>query len=262
MRDIIDLDRYPIDRLQSAQGMALVEACREDLRQQGLFNLSGFMHVDVIDKLLPDLQPLIDHDSFTHKRRHNIYFLSELDGIGSDHPALREFETTNHTVCSDQIAGSPLLRLYQWPPFAAFLAAVMEKPRLYPMDDPLACMNVMAYRDGEALNWHFDRSEFTTTLLLQGAEQGGEFEYVTGLRSDTNPNYDGVGAFLDGDQSDVSRLELSAGTLNVFRGKNTLHRVSPVRGETNRIITVFSYYENPGVRFSAEENIGFYGRAG
>ena len=31
-------------------------------------------------------------------------------------------------------------------------------------------MNVMAYREGEALNWHFDRSEFTTTLLLQQAE--------------------------------------------------------------------------------------------
>ena len=119
----------------------------------------------------------------------------------------------------------------------------------------------MAYRDGEALNWHFDRSEFTTTLLLQAAEQGGEFEYKTGLRDDQDPNYAGIGEFLAGTQSDVNRLKLEAGTLNVFRGKNTLHRVSPVRGERERIIAVFSYYEQAGVRFSREENIGFYGRA-
>jgi hypothetical protein len=34
----------------------------------------------------------------------------------------------------------------------------------------------MDYRPGEALNWHFDRSQFTTTLLIQAPEQGGEFE--------------------------------------------------------------------------------------
>ena len=35
------------------------------------------------------------------------------------------------------------------------------------MDDRIAGANVMTYYDGEARNWHFDRSEFTTTLLLQ-----------------------------------------------------------------------------------------------
>ncbi len=262
MSQIVDLERYPLDRLDSDAGRVLVERCRADLERDGLFNLAGFMFPRLIEALLPGLQPLIDGHSFTHQRRHNIYFLPEVDGLAPGHPALREFDTVNHTVCADQIPGNPLVRLYEWPAFAAFLAAVMDIPALYPMDDPLACMNVMAYRDGEALNWHFDRSEFTTTLLLQPAEQGGHFQYRTGLRSDTNPNYDGVGEFLAGDQRDVETLELTAGTLNVFRGKNTLHRVSPVEGARNRIITVFSYYENPGVRFSADENIGFYGRAG
>jgi hypothetical protein len=55
-------------------------------------------------------------------------------------------------------------------------------------------------------------------------------------------------------------LRLNAGTLNVFRGKNTAHRVTPVEGEHKRIIAVFSYYEKAGVQFSEEEQIGFYGR--
>lgn len=262
MKQVIDLERYPLDRLDSDAGRALVARCRADLDRDGLFNLQGLMRLEVIEELLQELKPLFVSEAFTHRRRHNVYFLPEVDGLPADHPALRELETVNHTVCADRFPGNALMQLYSWPPFAAFLAAVMEKPSLHPMDDPLACLNAMAYRDGESLNWHFDRSEFTTTLLLQSAQQGGEFEYRTGLRADDDPNYAGVGEFLRGDQGDVRRVKLEPGTLNVFRGKNTLHRVSPVRGDRERIIAVFSYYEQAGVRFSREENIGFFGRAG
>ena len=94
-------------------------------------------------------------------------------------------------------------------------------------------------------------------LALACAEAADE----TGLRTDTNPNYDGIGEFLAGDQADIVTVPLEAGTLNVFRGKNTLHRVSPVAGDKGRVISVFSYYEKPGVKFSADEQIGFYGRS-
>ncbi len=112
------------------------------------------------------------------------------------------------------------------------------------------------------INWHFDRSEFTTTLLLQAPESGGGFEYRTGLRSAGDPNYDGVARLLEGRDRQVETLHLAPGTLNVFRGKNTAHRVTPVAGGRERIIAVFSFYERPGVLFSEEERIGFYGRAG
>jgi hypothetical protein len=46
----------------------------------------------------------------------------------------------------------------------------------------------------------------------------------------------------------------------VFRGKNTAHMVSTVRGTRDRIIAVFSYFDRPGVVFSREEQRGFYGR--
>jgi predicted 2-oxoglutarate/Fe(II)-dependent dioxygenase YbiX len=164
-------------------------------------------------------------------------------------------------VCSDQIPDSVPLWIYEWPQFAVFLAATMRKETLFPMRDPLARVNVLAYREGEALNWHFDRSEYTTTLLLQAAEAGGEFQYRSDLRTDTDPNYDGVARLLIGQDHEVKTLRLAAGTLNVFKGKNTAHRVTPARGARERIVAVFSYYEKPGVMFSKEEQIGFYGRA-
>jgi hypothetical protein len=137
----------------------------------------------------------------------------------------------------------------------------MDKPRLFAMNDPLARVNVMAYGPGQALNWHFDRSQFTTTLLIRTAEAGGEFEYRSGLRSDTDPNYDGVACLLRGEDPEVRIQSLTAGALSVFAGRNTAHRVTPVRGTTSRLVAVFSYYETPGVFFSSAERLGFYGRA-
>ena len=120
----------------------------------------------------------------------------------------------------------------------------------------------MAYRAGERLNWHFDRAEFTVTLLLQAPDAGGAFQYRSGLRSEADPNYEGVARLLAGRDEHAQTLPLAPGTLNVFKGKNTAHRVTPVEGRRPRIIAVFSYYERPDVSFSDAERLGFYGRTG
>ncbi len=260
MRDILDLDRYPLDRPGTKDWIALVERCKADVARHGMFNLENLVRPEALERAIAELRPVIDTQSFTHKRRHNIYFKKEVAGLSADHPALRMTETVNHTVCADQIPQSIPVRIYEWAPFIMFLAAAMRKNCLYPMLDPLARVNVMTYREGEALNWHFDRSEFTTTVLFQAPEKGGDFMYRSDLRSDADANYDGVARLLAGDDPEVKTLQLMAGTLNVFRGKNTAHRVSPVRGRRERIIAVFSYYERPGVIFSREERMGFYGR--
>jgi hypothetical protein len=261
MKDILDLDRYPLDREGSAEWQRLVEQSVAALEADGMFNLERFLRPGVAEKAVREIQPVMAARSHVHKRMHNIYFKPDIPELAPDHPALRKVETISHTVCADQIPGSVVLAIYEYEPLLRFLAATMGKTRLHVMQDPLARTNVMAYRAGEALNWHFDRSEFTTTLLLQAAERGGDLEYRTDLRSDDNPNYDGVARLLEGRDPDAKILRMKPGTLNVFRGKNTAHRVTTVEGERERMIAVFSYYEKPGVMFSAEERVGFYGRA-
>jgi len=261
MHEILDLDRYPLDRPGSPEWTALVARCRGELARGGMFNLEGLMRADAVARAVREVSPVLDAKAFTHRRKHNIYFRKEVPGLSPDHPALRMFETSNETICADQMPSSVVVQVYDWPELATFLAATMDKPALFPMDDRIACANVMRYREGTALNWHFDRSEFTTTLLLQAPRSGGEFEFRTALRSDDDPNYEGVARMLAGKDPAVQRITAEAGTLNVFRGKNTAHRVTPVVGPVPRIIAVFSYYERPGVRFTDEERIGFYGRA-
>lgn len=261
MRSILDLDRYPLHAPGSEGWNALVARCRADLAKDGMFNLEGFLKPEAIAKAMDEIRPVMETLSFVHKRRHNIYFRKEVPGLAPDHPALRMVDTINHTVCADQIPTSVPLWLYEWPQFAVFLAATMEKEMLFTMRDPLARVNVMSYREGEALNWHFDRSQFTTTLLLQAPSGGGDFEYCTDLRSDTDPNFDGVARVLRGEDKNVKTLKLAAGTLNVFKGKNTLHRVTPCIGPRERYMAVFSFFDQPGVTFTREDQIGFYGRA-
>lgn len=258
--DILDLQRFPLDDLDSPAGEALVNHCKSELERFGMFNLDGLIRADIIKDVVAQIDPRMKKDAYRHARRHNIYFRQDLPGVPSNHPALAQFDTVNHTLCADQVADSIILKIYEYPGLIEFLARVMDKPALYAMDDPLARVNVMRYDEGEGLNWHFDRSEFTTTLLLQAPKHGGLFQFARDLRSDDDPNYDGVAKLVSGDWP-IENVPLWPGTLNVFRGKNTAHRVTPVSGDQARMIAVFSYFEKPGVVFSEEERIGFYGRA-
>jgi hypothetical protein len=261
MHKILDLGRFPLDKPGSPAWMDLVAQCKADLAKEGMFNLKGLMRPEAISKAMDEVAPIMERLSFLHKRNHNIYFRKEVPGLAPDHPALKTVDTINHTVCGDQLEQTVIDWIYSWPQMAVFLTACMDKTSLFSMADPLARMNVMRYGDGEALNWHFDRSEFTTTLLLQEPTGGGEFLYRTDLRTDDDPNYEGVAAVLEGHDKLVKSHYLKAGTLNVFKGKNTLHKVTTCTGRDSRFIAVFSYYEHPGVRFTKEEQVGFYGRA-
>ena len=261
MESLLDLDQYPLHQPGTKAWNDLVARCRADLAQEGMYNLTGLLRPDAIRRAMDEVAPIMERLSFLHKRRHNIYFRKDVPGLAPDHPALNMVDTINHTVCGDQLEATVLDWVYSWPQMAVFLAATLDKTALFTMADPLARMNVMRYGAGEALNWHFDRSEFTTTLLLQEPSGGGAFLYRTDLRSDTDPNYDGVAAVLRGQDPAVQSHVLRAGTLNVFKGKNTLHKVTTCEGPQSRFIAVYSYYERPGVRFTRDEQIGFYGRA-
>ncbi len=257
----LNLEMYPLDRPDGPEYAELVEKCQADLAADGMFNLPEFFNPGVAQAAADAAKPAMDSSSFRHARQHNAYFKDTMPGINDDHPAMVKFQTVNHTLCADQLDGNPVIEVYKWAPFAAFLAATMGKEKLYQMDDKMACVNVQATRDGEGLNWHFDRSEFTTTILLQAPEVGGQLEYRKDLRTPSDQNYDGVAAVLAGKDPQTKRIMPEPGALNVFRGVNTPHRVVPVQGPAERVIAIFSYYEKPGVHFSAEELLGFYGRA-
>ena len=59
---------------------------------------------------------------------------------------------------------------------------------MYPYSDTLSSINYNYYQKTQQLGWHFDNASFAITLMIQSAETGGDFEYVSKGR-DFNNNY-------------------------------------------------------------------------
>ena len=56
------------------------------------------------------------------------------------------------------------------------------------------------------------------------------------------------------------RVTITPGTLMLFRGNNTLHRVTPTIGTQTSILVVFAYNKQPGVALYATARMNFFGR--
>ena len=65
---------------------------------------------------------------------------------------------------------------------------------------------------------------------------------------------------MDGRNIRVVRPDLRAGTLSLFNGQASLHRVAPVTGRRERIMALFNYMAEPGYVFSEEIQRKFFGR--
>ena len=72
-------------------------------------------------------------------------------------------------------------------------------------------------------------------------------------------NYDAVGELLDG-QRTPEVLSMDPGALVLFRGRNSIHRVSPNESDTTRMLAVLAYNTEPGIALSENARMTFYGR--
>ena len=107
----------------------------------------------------------------------------------------------------------------------------------------------------------FDNSSFAITLLIEKPEDGGIFEFVKDARDadSDNMNYGLVGDVLD-QKIIVSQLEMNPGDLVLFRGRNSMHRVTPTVGAITRMLVVLAYNTKPGISLSESARQTFYGR--
>jgi hypothetical protein len=257
---IVDLGRYPLHNLDSAQGQALVRSCQEELRDRRICQLAGFLTPPAVAEMTVQASQLAPI-AWASDRTHTVYFEPPDESMGADHPRALTQRSSKKAIAYDQIpAGSPIRRLYESDDLTAFIAAVLGKPALYRSADPLDALEIAIFDDGDELGWHFDRSEFSVTVMYQQSEAGGHFDYCPGLRSEHNENYPAVHKILHGDDANVALLPSSPGTLAVFRGQHALHRVTPVRGPQPRINSVLTYGENPGMKLNELTQQLFYGR--
>ena len=257
--DFVDLDRYPIDReckerrevLTNAQ--ALIEA-------DGCAVLKGFIRAEKIAELVVECDRVekFGHRNFT---RTNPYFLPDREDLPNSHPLRRFYDRSNAFVPADNLGADSILRtIFEWPAFSPFIKEVLQEEKFYPYADPLADVVVNLAEEGGGFPWHFDTNNFTVTLAIQNAESGGEFEFSPMVRSLTEENYEKVERVLDGDKSMIKTVILEPGDLQIFKGRYSLHRVAPLRGNRKRYVAIFSYVSEPGMVSSPQRAKELYGR--
>jgi hypothetical protein len=155
---------------------------------------------------------------------------------------------------------SPLRALYEWDPLLRFLEEVLDRGVLHRYADPLGALNVASMGDGDALQWHFDQTDFVVSLALRKSVVGGEFEVAPRIRTPDDEHYDDVREVLDGERDRLVVLPMIPGTLLLFEGRHSLHRVSPIEGDTTRLVALLGYDTEPGTRSSELLQTVRYGR--
>ncbi len=260
LAELIDLEKYPLDRLDADQGLVFMETCRASFAKKGYCSMPGFVRELTRLDCVKEMNALFP-TAYRQDDDHNVYFSSMPPPVACSHPARQTLHTAKWCVPADQLENSIIDQIYGRPEMIDFVARLMGHDKMYLHEDPLAKLNVHYFDEGDQLDWHFDRAHFTVTVLLQKPDAGGEFQVRQGLRTDDNPNYHGVGLLLSGDDPKVEIRNAPVGTLTIFAGHYAAHKVTPIEGNKQRILATLSYEPTPGVAFKPEDRAQFYGRS-
>ena len=260
-KDLIDLQRYPISTPGPARDAVLADV-RAGLAARGCAVLKGFLTPEGVAAAVAETDAVADRGHASHSRT-NVYFTKEDPTLPDDDPRRRFFDRSNAFIPADNFEPDGVLRtIHDCEGFDTFIRDCLEEPedRFFRYADPLADVIVNAAGAGNGFPWHFDTNNFTVTLALQNAEQGGSFDYAPMIRDTVDENFGAVAEVLDGTSDKVVSLELEPGDLQLFKGRYSLHRVAPLGGPRPRYVAIFSYVEAPDMVGSVERTRQLYGR--
>ena len=262
IENIVNVDAYPIHDAGNPARRSLLERCRTDL-DTGLYCvIPDFVTPRALEVMAEEatrLQPVANHNNALR----NCYLHRQPDpSLPADHARNLQDRSSVRMIAYDQISSTSSLKtFYHADPVRNMVSEIIGEGELFDNEDPYQPANYVCYRDGDESSWHFDSdSSFTMTLMIQAAEHGGDFQMSRNTRTDTEQNYAHVSKVLRGECNDtIVSVGREPGALCIFRGCHSLHRVSPVRGDTLRTMGVFVYEFKPGVVGDPEVNATIYG---
>lgn len=257
---LVDFDQYPVLDPASSGFRAVVHKARDQMSTVGAAELEGFVTPSGVALLVADAESLA---SRAHRSggQGTAYLEIPDFSLPPDHPRLTWGNYAVEAVAYDLIPfSSPLRRLYEWGPVTELIAAILDRGPLFPYADPFGALNLAVMGDGDQLQWHFDQTDFVVSLAIQSASVGGDFEVAPRIRRADDECYEDVAAVLAGDRSAVVTLPMEPGTLLVFEGRHSLHRVSPIAGAIRRHVGLMAYDTKPGTVGSELLRQSRYGR--
>jgi len=256
--ELIDYERYPIVHAGQPRDDLLARV-RSDLARDGCAVVKNFLTKKGIAALVSEADRVASkgHRSFN---RTNVYFSKDDPSLPADDPRRKFFDRSNSFVPADNLPkDGPLRTIHDSPGFDRFIQDCLQEKAFHRYADPLADVIINVAEEGNGFPWHFDTNNFTVTLCIQNADEGGAFEYAPRIR-EGDENFAEVSRVLDGTSDKVKVLHLEPGDLQIFRGRYSLHRVAPLVGTRRRYVAIFSYVEEPNMVGAPERTMQLYGR--
>ena len=239
---------------------SLVGAGRAQMHETGACEIPNFIRPSALGKFVEDARGLapVAHPS---GGLGTVYLGFPDESFPTDHPRQWLGPYAVGAVAYDLFpVDSPIRLLFACEELMQFVAAILGLDAIYRYADPLGALNLAVMNDGDELQWHFDQTDFVVSLALQDAALGGDFEVAPQIRSAEDERYDDVAHVLAGERDRVVTLPMTPGTLLVFAGRHSLHRVSPIGGVTPRLVALFGYDTEPGTMSSDLLKAVRYGR--
>jgi len=250
LAEVVDLDRYPLS--DDAEFAVVADGCRKQLKESSFACLPGFLKAGIAQRMTGEVLDAMPR-AYRREQHFSAYEEAGSGQYAADDVRRRKHESRQFIIATDVMNKSGLLRtLYGNETLTHRIAQMLDEPVLYQLADPvMACTSTVMY-EGDTHGWHFDLNDFVVSILLQAPESGGTFDFAPNIRGDGDENYAGVAAALDGRSPALRSIKVEAGTLLLFCGRRALHRVPPIGGPVPRVIALFSYDRNPGVRYSGD----------
>ena len=261
LEDFLDLERFPIHDLTSDKRATLVAQCRQSLEKWGCAHVPDFIIPAAILKMKEEAFRIMDGARRAHAWV-NPYLVKEDTSLPIDHPNRFFEERTSSFINSDLLEVDSILRMiYDSDVMVHFVSECLNVGPIYRWAEPLGRNPYSVMKDNDYFPWHFDGNDFTVSILVNEAEEGGDFEYAPDIRSANNECFDDVGAVLHGSREKVRVLCLKTGDLQIFKGRYSMHRVTTTKGKSPRIIALPTYVTNPYLVNRPHHAEAFYGRS-
>jgi len=257
--NVVDLTRYPINQRHTLEYKKLVNSTRKILEVDSCVSLPNFILEDKLSDLQNEGNTVKDQAVYNLKPQ-NPYFSEMPEDAPEDDPRRYKGTRTQGFVRSDYFdRQKDLWQLYSHPDVSQFIADVVEVPELFYYEDPFGSLNMSVQKKDDEFHWHFDTNDFTVTLMLQKSEGGGRFEINPNTRTAKDECYDNVKKIIREDFDKLISYDIEPGAFQIFRGRYGMHRVTPVVGDTPRLIAVMSYVLQPGMFASPERSMQVWG---
>ncbi|HIF81567.1 MAG TPA: hypothetical protein EYQ05_13610 [Gammaproteobacteria bacterium] len=241
MNSIVNLADYPIHDLDSQVVLDLVASARSKLTTFGACHFSQFLSTAGLADCLKEAMSL-ESQAHPSNNEYTPYYQEPDDGYPAGHPRNSTVQFAVRYVSRKLIPqDSPLRILFEGDELLGFLRSLLPNEPLYRYSDDRGSLNYTVMGTNDQLGWHFDACELVASVLLRPADFGGDFEYIPAVRSADNENFGAVQSILSGNDGQRVLVDFQPGDMVLFRGRHSLHRVTPIRGERTRLMALMSF---------------------